>query len=55
MSWNRWKMHGDEYIAKGGNGSFVKYWYDEEKELETPIRDKRSVGVIRKLTLYPFD
>jgi hypothetical protein len=24
----------DEYIAKGGNGSFVKYWYDEEKELE---------------------
>jgi hypothetical protein len=23
----------DEYIAKGGNGSFVKFWYDEEKEL----------------------
>jgi hypothetical protein len=24
----------DEYIAKGGNGSFVKFWYDEEKEAE---------------------
>jgi hypothetical protein len=24
----------DEYIAKGGNGSFVKFWYDEEKKLE---------------------
>jgi hypothetical protein len=24
----------DEYIAKGGNGSFVKFWYDEEKEIE---------------------
>jgi NAD/NADP transhydrogenase alpha subunit len=24
----------DEYIAKGGNGSFVKHWYNEEKELE---------------------
>ncbi|MDR1468000.1 MAG: hypothetical protein LBT00_01760 [Spirochaetaceae bacterium] len=24
----------DEYIAKGGNGSFVKFWFDEEKELE---------------------
>jgi hypothetical protein len=24
----------DEYIAKGGNGSFVKYWYNEGKELE---------------------
>jgi hypothetical protein len=23
----------DEYIAKGGNGSFVKFWYDEEKEI----------------------
>ncbi|MDR1655594.1 MAG: hypothetical protein LBR96_06295 [Treponema sp.] len=23
----------DEYIAKGGNGSFIKFWYDEEKEL----------------------
>jgi hypothetical protein len=22
----------DEYIAKGGNGTFVKFWYDEEKE-----------------------
>jgi hypothetical protein len=21
----------DEYIAKGGNGSFVKFWYDEGK------------------------
>jgi hypothetical protein len=25
----------DEYIAKGGNGSFVKFWYDEEKEAES--------------------
>jgi hypothetical protein len=25
----------DEYVAKGGNGSFVKFWYDEEKELES--------------------
>ncbi|MDR2245696.1 MAG: hypothetical protein LBE17_03320 [Treponema sp.] len=24
----------DEYIAKGGNGSFVKHWYNEEKERE---------------------
>ncbi|MDR1596662.1 MAG: hypothetical protein LBR99_03055 [Treponema sp.] len=24
----------DEYIAKGGNGSFVKYWYHEGKEAE---------------------
>jgi hypothetical protein len=24
----------DEYLAKGGNGSFVKHWYNEEKELE---------------------
>jgi hypothetical protein len=24
----------DEYIAKGGNGSFVKHWYNEGKELE---------------------
>jgi hypothetical protein len=22
----------DEYIAKGGNGSFVKHWYNEGKE-----------------------
>ncbi|MDR0761121.1 MAG: hypothetical protein LBF74_13600 [Treponema sp.] len=25
----------DEYIAKGGNGSFVKHWYNEEKERES--------------------
>ncbi|MDR1618962.1 MAG: hypothetical protein LBS06_07970 [Treponema sp.] len=25
----------DEYIAKGGNGSFVKFWYNEEKEAES--------------------
>ncbi|MDR1524911.1 MAG: hypothetical protein LBS79_06610 [Tannerella sp.] len=24
----------DEYLAKGGNGSFVKFWFDEGKELE---------------------
>jgi flagellar biosynthesis GTPase FlhF len=28
----------DEYIAKGGNGSFVKFWYNEEKELEARNR-----------------
>ncbi|MDR2246582.1 MAG: hypothetical protein LBE17_07960 [Treponema sp.] len=25
----------DRYIAKGGNGAFVKRWYNEEKELES--------------------
>jgi hypothetical protein len=24
----------DEYIAKGGTGSFVKHWYNEGKALE---------------------
>jgi hypothetical protein len=33
----------DEYIAKGGNGSFVKYWYDEGKEFDAKTTN-RSEG-----------
>ncbi|MDR1469186.1 MAG: hypothetical protein LBT00_07825, partial [Spirochaetaceae bacterium] len=25
----------DEFIAKGGNGAFAKFWLNEEKELES--------------------
>jgi hypothetical protein len=31
----------DEYVAKGGNGSFVKFWYDEEKEAESKKKNDR--------------
>jgi type II secretory pathway pseudopilin PulG len=30
----------DEYIAKGGNGSFVKFWYNEGKELDAKKEER---------------